>query len=97
MLQVRITRIFNKNSISAINSALASNVSTEGLQVDVLRTHQLIEQQQQSISSLNNNMFNLSNVVVSGLDLGSNLDTDSTGSLNLIKEFAQNFCKGKHK
>ena len=89
-----------RTPISAINSALATSVSTEGLQglqADVLHTHQLIEQQQQSISSLNTNMFNLSNVVVSGLDLGSNLDTDSTGSLNLIKEFAQNFCKGKHK
>ena len=89
-----------RTPISAINSALVSGVSTEGLQrlqADVLRTHQFIEQQQQSISSLNNNMFNLSNVVVSGLDLGSNLDTDSTGSLNLIKEFSQNFCNSKHK
>ena len=39
-----------KTPISAINSALTSNVSTEGLkglQADVLQIHQLIEQQQQ--------------------------------------------------
>ena len=89
-----------RTPISAINSALATSVSTDGLQglqADVLCTNQLIEQQQKSISSLNTIMFNLSNVVVSGLDMGTDLDTTFNGSLNSIREFAQNFCKGKHK
>ena len=91
-----------RTPISAINSALATTVTTEGLQgleADILCTNQLIEQQQQSISSLNTNMYNLSNVVVTGFDLGNDSDTASTGtdSLNSIREFAQNFCKGKHK
>ena len=44
-------------------------------------------------------MYNLSNVVVTGFDLGTDSDTASTGtgSLNSIREFAQNFCKGGHK
>ena len=84
-----------KTLISAINSALASNVSTEssqGLQADVLRTHQLIEQQKQFISSLDKTLYNLSNVVVTGFDLGSQSDTDSTSSLNSIKEFVRSFA-----
>ena len=46
-------------------------------------------------------MYNLSNVVVTGFDMGTDLDTASTGtgtdSLNSIREFAQNFRKGEHK
>ena len=90
--------------ISTINLALATNVSTDslqGIQADVLCTNQLLLQQQQLISSLNTNMYSLSNVVVTGFDLGNDSDTASTGtgtdSLNSIREFAQNFCKGKHK
>ena len=90
--------------ISAINSALVTNVSTDSIQViqaDVVCANQLLKQQQQSISSLNTNMYNLRNVVVHGFDLGNDSDTASTGtvtdSLNSIREFAKNFCKGKHK
>ena len=83
--------------ISAINSALATNVTDDGLH----GINWLLQQQQQTISTLNTNMYNLSNVVVSGFDLGNDLDTASTGtgidSLNSIREFAQNFRKGKHK
>ena len=83
--------------ISAINTALTTNVSNDGLQ----GINQLLQQQQQSISSLNTNMYNLSNVVVHGFDLGNDSDTASTGtgvdSLNSIQEFTQNFHKGKHK
>ena len=83
--------------ISAINLALDTNVSNDGLH----GINQLLQQQQQSISTLNTNMYNLSNVVVSGFDLGNDSDTASTGtgidSLNSIREFAQNFRKGKHK
>ena len=85
--------------ISAINSALATNVTDDGLQgINWLLQQQ---QQQQTISTLNTNMYNLSNVVVNGFDLGNDSDTASTGtgadSLNSIREFAQNFRKGKHK
>ena len=70
--------------ISAINLALDTNVSNDGLQ----GINQLLQQQQQSISTLNTNMYNLSNVVVSGFDLGNDSDTASTGtgidSLNSI-------------
>ena len=83
--------------ISAINSALATNVTNDGLQ----GINQLLQQQQQKLSTLNTNMYNLSNVVVNGFDLGNDSDTASTGtgvdSLNSIREFAQNFRKGKHK
>ena len=83
--------------ISAINSALATNVTDDGLQ----GINRLLQQQQQMISTLNTNMYNLSNVVVSGFDLGNDSDTASTGtgtdSLNSIQEFAQNFRKDKHK
>ena len=85
--------------ISAINSALATNVTNDGLQ----GINQLLQQQQQqqTISTLNTNMYNLSNVVVSGFDLGNDSDTASTetgvDSLNSIREFAQNFRKGEHK
>ena len=83
--------------ISAINSALATSVTTDGLQ----GINQLLREQQQMISTLNTNMYNLSNVVVNGFDMGNDSDTASTGtgvdSLNSIREFAQNFRKGKHK
>ena len=50
---------------------------------------------------MNTNMYNLSNVVVNGFDMGNDSDTASTGtgvdSLNSIREFAQNFRKGGHK
>ena len=82
--------------ISAINSALASGVTSDGLQ----GINRLL-QQQQLISSLHTNMYNLSNVVVNGLDFGNDSDTASTGtgadSLNSIREFTQNFRKDKHK
>ena len=86
--------------ISAINSALATSVTTDGLQ-DI---NQLLREQQQTISAMNTNMYNLSNVVVNGIDMGNDSDTASTGttgtgvdSLNSIREFAQNFRKGGHK
>ena len=83
---------------------LVTNVSTDSIQsiqADVVCANQLLQQQHQSISSLNTNMYNLSNIIVNGFDLGNDSDTASTGtgtdSLNSIREFAQNFCKGKHK
>ena len=83
--------------ISAINSALTTNVTNDGLQ----GINPLLQQQQQTISTLNTNMYNLSNVVVNGLNLGNDSDTASTDtgvdSLNSICKFAQNFCKGEHK
>ena len=86
--------------ISAINSALATSVTTDGLQ----NINQLLREQQQTISAMNTNMYNLSNVVVNGFDMGNDSDTASTGttgtgvdSLNSIREFAQNFRKGGHK
>ena len=70
--------------ISAINTALTTDVSSDGLQ----GINQLLQQQQQSLSSLNNTMYNLSNVVVQGFDMGNDSDTASTGtgvdSLNSI-------------
>ena len=79
--------------ISAINSALATSVTNDGLQ----NINQLLREQQQM-------MYNLSNVVVNGIDMGNDSDTASTGttgtgvdSLNSIREFAQNFRKGGHK
>ena len=90
--------------ISAINSALASGVSNDGLQgvSQLLReTNQSLREQQQTISTLNTNMYHLNNVVVNGLDLGTDSDTASTGtgtdSINSIRDFLQNFRKGEHK
>ena len=84
--------------ISAINSALDTNVTDDGLQGI---TQLLQQQQQQTILTLNTNMYNLSNVVVNGFDLGNDSDIASTGtgvdSLNSIRKFAQNFRKGEHK
>ena len=83
--------------ISAINSALDASETTGGLQ----NLNQLLREQQQTISAMNTNMYNLSNVVVNGFDMGNDSDTASTGtgadSLNSIREFAQNFRKGGHK
>ena len=83
--------------ISAINSALDTSKTTGGLQ----NINQLLREQQQTISAMNTTMYNLSNVVVSGFDMGNDSDTASTGtgadSLNSIREFTQNFRKGEHK
>ena len=83
--------------VSAITTALSTDVSSDGLQ----GINQLLQQQQQSLSSLNNTVYNLSNVVVQGFDMGNDSDTASTGtgvdSLNSLQEFTSNFCKGKHK
>ena len=90
--------------ISAINTALASSVSNDGLQGvnQLLReTNQSLREQQQTISTLNTNMYHLNNVVVNGLDFGTDSDTASTGtgtdSINSIRDFLQNFRKGEHK
>ena len=58
--------------VSTITTALSTEVSNDGLQG--------INQLSQQLSSLNNTVYDLSNVVVQGLDMGNDSDTASTGT-----------------
>ena len=81
-----------RTPISSINMALTKDSSNDGLQG--------INQLSQQLSSLNNTVYDLSNVVVQGLDMGNDSDTASTGtgvdSLSSIRGFVSNFRRGEH-
>ena len=72
-------------SISDINFALTYNISTDGLQglqAVMLCTIQMLEQQQKSINSLEQTIFDLHNMVVTGFDQCLQSDTNFTATVH---------------
>ena len=76
---------------------MVSNVSTNSLQelqADVLRNNQLLVQLQQFINSLDQTLFELHNIITTGFNQGSQLDTDSTDIANPIQDFSVTGASG---